>query len=364
MALAVVLLVAVAAQGGHGPVGAVYTMSNAVGGNEVYAFDRYADGHLEFSAAYETGGLGTGAGLGNQGGVVLSDNHRWLLAVNAGSDELSLFRVARNGLTLADVVSSHGRMPVSVAIRGDLVYVVNAGGSVGASDGIAGFRLTSKGNLEFLAGSIRPLSATSTGPAQIGISRDAKLLVVTEKATNVIDTFLLDRDGYADGHVVNESEGDTPFSFAFVRGKLLVVSEVFGGASDAGAASSYRIGKEGALEVISDSVPNTETAPCWLVAGPGGRFVFTTNTPDDSLSAYVVDGQGTLSLRDADGRTGEPGNGTRPLDMDLSGNGRFLYTLNIGNDTISTFAVGADGSLSHLGMIAGAPETANGLAAR
>ena len=115
---------------------------------------------------------------------------------------------------------------------------------------------------------------------------------------------------------------------------------------------------------VEASVPNTETAPCWLVVTKGGRYVFTTNTPDDSLSSYRVDFDGGLELVDEDGRTGEPGAGTRPLDMDLSDDGRFLYTLNIGNGTISTFRVRPEGSLEHLHVIDGIPGGVNGLAAR
>jgi len=127
--------------------------------------------------------------------------------------------------------------------------------------------------------------------------------------------------------------------------------------------SSYTLTRHGFLEVIDASVPNTETAPCWLVVTRGGRYAFTTNTPDDSLSAYAIDFEGHLELIEEGGRSGEPGTGTNPLDMDLTDDGRFLYTLNIGTNTISTFRVRSDGSLRLLGAIPGVPG-ANGLAAR
>jgi 6-phosphogluconolactonase (cycloisomerase 2 family) len=356
--------VAAPAGGESGVVGAVYTMTNAASGNEVVAYDRLADGSLRFAGTYATEGRGSGDGLGNQGGVVLSDNGRWLLVVNAGSNEISVLKVRRHRLTLADTAPSGGVRPVSVAIHGDLVYVVHAGGSVGDVDSIAGFRLSRRGRLNPLPGSSRPLGAPNTAPAQIGFSPDGRFLVVTEKATNVIDVFALDRDGYAGSPVLNLSVGQTPFAFDFGKRDQLFVAEVFGGAEDAGAVSSYTLGSDGYLQIIDGSVPNTETAPCWLVVTKDGRYVFTTNTPDDSLSAYAIDFEGFLSLLDEDGRSGEPGPGTRPLDMDLSGDGRFLYTLNIGDDTISTFRVLPHGSLEHRGTIAGVPDGANGLAAQ
>jgi 6-phosphogluconolactonase (cycloisomerase 2 family) len=344
--------------------GAVYTMTNSAAGNEVVVFDRLADGSLRFSASYDTGGLGSGGGLGNQGGVVLSDNGRWLLVVNAGSGEVSVFAVRAGGLTLPDKAPSGGVRPVSAAIHRDLVYVVHAGGTVGDVDGIAGLRLAADGTLSPLTGSHRPLSAPNVAPAQVAFSPDGQFLLVTEKATNIISTFPVDEDGYAGDIVSNPSSGLTPFAMDFGKRDQLFVSEVFGGAEDAGAVSSYLLQADGYLQVIDGSVPNTETAPCWLVVTQGGRFVFTTNTPDDSLSAYAIDFEGHISLVDENGRSGEPGTGTRPLDMDLSNDGRFLYTLNIGNDTISTFRVMPDGALEHLDATGGVPTGANGLAAR
>jgi 6-phosphogluconolactonase len=341
----------------RGRAGAVYTMTNAASGNAVVAYDRLANGSLRYSATYPTGGDGTGDGLANQGGVVLSDNGRWLAVVNAGSNEVSLFSVHRRGLTLADTQPSGGDLPISVAIYGDLVYVVHRG-----STDIAGLRIGRGGTLTPVPGSSQPL--TGADPAQIGFSPDGRFLLVTEKATNSIDVFPVYRDGSVGPADSYDSYGMTPFAFAFGKRDQVFVSEVFGGADDAGAVSSYELTRDGILEVIDGSVPNTETAPCWLVVTPGGRYVFTTNTPDDSLSGYAIDFEGKLTLVDPDGRTGEPGTGTSPLDMDLSDDGRFLYTLDIGTDTISTFRVRPDGSLRLLVAITGVPDGANGLAAR
>ncbi len=361
---AVLVLAATPASAGDGVIGAVYTMTNDPAGNTVLHYDRLADGSLRYRAGYDTGGLGSGDGLGNQGGVVLSDDGRWLLTVNAGSDEVSVFAVGRHGLSLTDTEPSGGVRPLSVAIHDDLVYVAHAGGMVGDLDSLTALHLDNHGELTYLPGSSVALSAPSTAPAQVGFSPDGRFALVTEKATSTVAVFPVDADGYAGPAVFNDAAGQTPFAFDFGKRDQVVVSEVFGGAVDAGAVSSYRLLDHGGLETISGSVPNTETAPCWLVVTKGGRYAFTTNTPDDSLSAYTIGFEGTLSLVDADGRTGEPGAGTRPLDMDLSDDGRHLYTLNIGNGTISTFRVGPDGSLTETSTLAGLPSGVNGLAAR
>ena len=339
-------------------VGAVYTMTNAPDGNAVLVYDRLPNGRVRFRESVPTEGLGTGGGLGNQGGVTLSRDGRWLLVVNAGSDELSLFEVSHAGLALRDTVASGGVRPVSVAVDRRLVYVVHAG-----DDAVAGFRLDDAGELVFLEGSRLPLSDTETGPAQVAFSPGGEFLLVTEKATSRISTYRIDSEGLPEGPMVQDSAGTTPFAMDFAARDLLLVSEVFGGGEAAGAVSSYRLEADGSLTVLAPSVANHQTAPCWLVATTSGRVAYTTNTPDDSLSAYAVERDGSLELLDEDGSAAEPGEGTRPLDMDLSRDGRFLYTLNIGNDRFGVFRTHPDGSLTHLGDFETVADGANGLAA-
>src|SRR5688572_2585571 len=111
----------------EGIAGAVYVATNAVAGNGILVFDRFADGELEARGEVPTGGLGTGAGLGNQGGLVLDPSGRHLFAVNAGSDSVSTFDVTPSGLSLLSVTAAGGALPVSLTVRGRLLYVLLAG---------------------------------------------------------------------------------------------------------------------------------------------------------------------------------------------------------------------------------------------
>jgi 6-phosphogluconolactonase len=199
--------------------------------------------------------------LASQGALTLSANGYWIFVCNAGSDEVSVFSVTDQGLVLTDKVSSGGKHPISIALHGNFVFALNAGGQVGGSDGIAGFAF-SKGKLSPLANATHSLSANNSNPAQIGFSGDGSVLVVTEKDTSLIDTFTLDNDGTITEAKSFPSAGQTPFGFD-VHGSTLVVSEAFGGATDASAASSYRITSNGELELVSASVPTTESSACW-----------------------------------------------------------------------------------------------------
>ena len=112
---------------------AVFALTNQTVGNAVAMYARAADGSLMWAGSVATGGTGAGTGLGSQGALALSDDGRWLFAVNAGSNDVSAFRVSPRGLTLTSRVASGGVRPISLTVHGDLAYVLNAGGK--APDG-------------------------------------------------------------------------------------------------------------------------------------------------------------------------------------------------------------------------------------
>jgi 6-phosphogluconolactonase len=334
--------------------GHVYTLTNSPAGNAVKVFNRAGNGSLIPGSEFAAGGTGTGADLGNQGALVLDG--RLLFAVNAGSDSISAFTVKRDALELVDTVDSGGDQPISVAVHDGLLYALNAGGA----GNISGFTFSRNGDLSPLAGSTRPLSGPGVGPAQVSFDPEGEHLVVTEKNTNLIDTYEVDGSGLATGPNPQASAGATPFGFAFDKREHLIVSEAFGGAADASAVSSYEV-DDGVIDPITPSAATTETAACWIVLTKNGRFTYTSNTGSGSISGYRIGREGDLTLLGADGRTGLTGPG--PIDMALTGNSHFLYSLNSGDETISGFRVGSDGSLTPLGGATGLPDGANGLAA-
>ncbi len=339
----------------EGP-GAVYLMSNATGANEVIVFDRSADGHLTPIGTYATGGTGTGGGLGNQGSVILTKDHRYLYVVNAGSHDVSAFRVTRAGLTLIGApVPSGGLMPISLTVHGDLLYVLNAGNG----GNIAGFRLGTDGAPTPIAGSIQPLGGA--GPAQIGFTPDGRVLVVTEKATNTISTYTVGSGGVASGPNTQASAGQTPFGFNFNQRGDLAVSEAVGGAPGASTASSYRVDRDGDLALISGQVATTQTAACWIAISQNGKFAYTTNTGSGTISSLVIGSGATLTLLEA--VAGSSGPSSLPLDAAFTPGGRFLYVRN-GSGAIGAFRADSKGGLTHIGDFGVLPSGANGMAAR
>jgi 6-phosphogluconolactonase (cycloisomerase 2 family) len=352
------------ARAGDGSSGAVYSLTNAADGNQLAVFQRNPSGALILRGTVASGGLGTGAGLGTQGALAVAHDGRSLYAVNAGSDNLTVFRLGDDRPQAIQLIDSGGRRPISLAVRRDVLYVLNAGGAVGDVDQITGFGIAGDGQLQPLANSTRPLSAANTGPAQVGFSHDGSVLVVTEKSTNLIDTYLVNHQGLASGPITQMSAGMTPFGFAFNKGGYLIVSEAFGGAAGASAVSSYRLNSTtGLIEIVSQSVPTTQSAACWIVVTHNGDFAYTTNTGSGTITGYsVAPRTGTLSRLDADGITGVTGGA--PIDAATVGN-RFLFALSITQSEaqVVAFQIGHNGSLFPVGVTGGLPTSTVGLAA-
>ena len=341
---------AASAAAADGAPGAVYTLMNTAA-DSVAIFARAPDGTLTAAGKVATGGMGTGSGLGSQGAVALSNDGRWLFAVNAGSNDVSIFRVSPAGLSLTSRIPSGGVQPISLTVHGTLLYVLNGGGD-GA---IVGFALDADGGATPIPGSARALSGTGVGPAQVAFSRDGRSLVVTEKNTNSIDVYAVGPDGSATGPTTYAAAGGTPFGFAFGLRDELFVSEA------AGTASSYILGSGGSLTVVSGAVSTLQGAPCWLVVTQNGRFAYTANAHSGTISGFAVATDGTLSLLDPSGTTAVVGPGN--VDLALSANSRYLYQLR-SSGPITALRVENDGHLTTLGVVGAMPGSVAGLAAR
>lgn len=337
---------------GDDGAGVVYVLSNEPGGNAVLAFARASDGTLSSAGSFPTGGTGTGAGLGSQGAITVTRDGRWLLAVNAGSDDVSIFSVSRDGLELVDRAPSGGDMPISVTVSDGVAFVLNAG----TPNNVSGLRIGGRGALEPIPGSTRPLSADDAGPAQVAFDRKGEVLAVTEKTTSRISLYRVADGGAIDGPHVVASSGQTPFGFAFTGGDLLVVSE-----AAASTVSSYRVNDDG-LEAVTASAPDFQAAACWIAIPDSGRYAYAANTGAGTISGYSIREDGTLALLEANGVTAAAGGGA--ADLAFSRGSRFLYVRNGRDGTISGYRLQADGGLEPVELERGLPAGAAGLVAQ
>jgi 6-phosphogluconolactonase len=352
LAAVAVVAAAVAGRGaaaGTPPHDFVYTETNAAAGNAIAVYATTADGSLVPQGTVPTGGFGTGAALASQGAVLVSGSQ--LYAVNAGDNTISAFQLGpRGSLTLEGApVSSGGSEPISLTAHGDLVYVLDAGSLT-----ISGFSTSGRG-LSPLPGSTQQLSGGAASPEQIGFSPDGRVLVVTEKASNTIDTFAVGPGGLAGPAQSNPSTGAGPYGFGFDdQGDLLVTDAA------TGSVTSYGLSNDGSLSLRDGPVStNGQAAPCWLVTAAGGRYAYSANTGSGTISGFSVH-SGRLALLDASGVSAT--SGSSPFDLAVSLDGHFLYNLASGSHELAAFGLGSDGSLTPAGTVTGLPASDAGLA--
>ena len=372
--------------------GVVYTMTNDPAGNAVVVFSRSSQGTLTKSGTFPTGGKSIGLfATGNQNGLLLSEDGHCLWAVNSASNTISTFQAAGTNLSPINVVGSGGTGPVSLTERHGLLYVLNNGSLFAgtasppppAADNITGFTVAGSCRLTPLAGSSRSLSqATGTFPAEVGFDPRGEVIIVTEKATNKIDTWVVGNDGLLSGKKVQASLGKEPFGFTFNdRGQLILTNAachmptppgLLPGCSvppDAPTLLTYTVGRDGTL-TLEDSATDNQAAKCWVVITGDQRFAFTTNAlatqtggtpgapPAGSISRYKIGHDASLTkLGDTPIPTAlnhlssDPNSMVGvPIDAALSRNSNFLYVLSEGDGTINAYKVGSDGQLTLLGV--------------
>jgi 6-phosphogluconolactonase len=329
-------------------VGHVYANDNTAGVNTIGAFDRHADGTLTPmpGSPFVAGGAGTGTGLASQGSLQQSSDGGYLLAVDAGSNQISVLRIRGDG-SLKPVgggpVSSNGVNPVSIAVHGRLVYVANAGTATSnGGTNYTGFTLDTGGLLRPLAGSTVTLPDGSQ-PGDVLFSPDGRKLVGTRVATSLIDSFTVNRHGRltaAPGSpFAAQRVGPFGSKFRPTNASQLYVSNAHDGAN-AGSVSAFTVAASGALTPIGASpFPNNQTAPCWVEISHDGKVLFAVNTASRSISSYAIATGGSLTLL----QTAPIKAAGTPEDARLSPDGRTLWVVDPTANTVSGFTVDGGG---------------------
>jgi 6-phosphogluconolactonase len=325
-------------------VGHLYVNDNTAPVNTIAGFDRHADGTLTPipGSPFATGGAGTGKGTGSQGALQVAPGGHQLLAVDAGSNEISQLWIGRDGRlwpVRGGTIGSGGNEPVSIAVARGLVYVANAG--AGASN-YTGFAWDRSGLLQPIPGATFSLPDAAQ-PGDVLINSTATRLVGTRVGTSQIDSFTIDGRGSlrpAPGSPF-AAQGPGPFGSEFdpVNPDRVFVSNAHGGAG-AGTVSAFDDGPQGVLSSIGASpFPNGQTAPCWVEISRDGRYLFAVNTGTPSVSSYRVRRDGTLRLIENTPFDGVNAAKLAPFDARLSPDGSSLWVVDDGGSAVSGFAV-------------------------
>jgi 6-phosphogluconolactonase len=340
-----------------GTLGNVYVNDNTAGTNTIAGFARHADGTLTPLAGspFIAGGAGLGKLVGSQGALQVSADGRYVLAVDAGSNQISVLRIRPDGsLRQAEgsPVPSGGIEPISIAVHGSLVYVANEGNGTTGSN-YSGFTMDAGGHLSPLAGSTVPLSNTanpgdilfnSTGTNLIGIE-----VGTADPGTFLIDSFVVRSDGRlaaaAGSPFAAQAAGPFGSEFSPANPAHLYVSNAHAGAGN-GSISAFNVAANGGLSSIGASpYADGRTAPCWVEISHDGNYLFTVNTGSTDISSYRIQADGSLSLLGTTAFTS--GTGIRPFDARLDPSGANLYVVDAAIKAVSAFSV-SGGSLTEL----------------
>ena len=280
---------------GHGG-SVVWAQTNEISGNHIVVYDRASDGTLSQAGTYATGGNGGAAApgtesdhLATQGSLVYDPGHSVLIAVNAGSDTVTTFKVHGDRLQGRKTVSSGGEFPAGIAVHGRLVYVLNAGGS----GTVQGYWLRGH-HLRPIAGSARSLGLANTNPpnflsspGQVGFSPNGrKLLVTTKLSGSAIDVFRVRHDGTLSA---------TPVANPLRR-------RFRSHSRSRTAGSPERRGRRDSLTSYGWTRRNASSDPKSADRRPGGavldpvragKFFYVSNTGSNTLSSFTLGADGS-----------------------------------------------------------------------
>ena len=333
-----------------GANGYAYTLNNDNEKNAVVVLGRNDDGTLAEVAGspFATGGRGlvvpAGGDFDAQGSVRV--HGRYVLAVNPGSDSVAVLAV--DGPRLVPIVgspfASGGVTPLSVTAHGDLVYVANqaiAFMNPIRKPNITGFRMSAGGRLTPIPGSTIEFPA-GQGPAQIEFSPSGSVLAVTAgfQTDGRIHTYAVTPDGTlkegpGSPFVTREVSGTVGYSWS-ADGHHLLVSNFRGSAMTVFAVDSTTA----AIEPKGPAYPNGGGAACWTALSPDGKTLYTGNFVGNSISAYAVMPDGTLSLLGTVARREAMKPDTK--DIEISPDGKYLYAIGPIARHVAVFAIGAD----------------------
>jgi DNA-binding beta-propeller fold protein YncE len=329
-------------------VGYTYVNDNTATANTVAGFARHADGSLTPipGSPFAAGGAGSGGGLASQGAIQVTQDGRFLLAVDAGSNQISVLRITAGGVPVlvGQPVSSGGVKPVSVAVSPfGLVYDANQGP---AGSGYSGFRLHFDGGLTPIPGSTVTVP-DSSGVGDVFFNAFGNHLIGTRTGTSLIDSFVVLPNGHllaAQGSpFTGQGLGQLGAEFSPANPSQLFVSNAHNGAG-LGTVSAYRDSFFGQLSSIGSSpYPDGQTAPCWVEISHDGRYLFTVNTGSGNISSYSINPDGSLTLIGSFAITG----GGADIDARLSPDGNYLLVDGAGHNFVSVFAVNG-GNLTEL----------------
>ena len=339
------------------------------GQNAVIAYRQNSDGQLTQIGSFNTGGTGVANPQGLLGPddsdkeVIASPDGRLLFAVNQGSNSIAVFRVHRDGslgLVNNTAISSGGTEPVSLAIGDGRLYVVNRGDEVQGQAGtiaptITVFNIRQNGVLT------QDLAATTTlplglSPSQVLISSTSRLAFLDTftppPLNNVTDANeVLPFQIAADGALIPVSSGGVgaPVTPPLLLGLAQNPTEniIYAGLTGANQVGVFTFHGAGNLNLFG-TVSVQGKGPCWTLVSANGKFLYTVDTGTNSVGVFsLADPLHPVQIQEfvlggPQNSTGDPKAARETTDFEfaLDPSGKTLYVIDHQTDAAGNFPQG------------------------
>jgi len=332
---------------GPAPVHAVFVQTDNTAGNTIVAYERTGNGGLQQAGSYPTGGSGgilTGSvvdHLASEGSLAYDSQAGLLYAVNAGSNTITVFHVRGDQLIRSQVISSGGQFPVSIAVHGNQVYVLNAlgGGSVAGFVQLGGYLLPVPSWNRALGLGTNTATVFTGTPGQVAFTPDGRQLVVTTKgAANTVDVFRATPFGPSAAPVITSLPGSVPFGITFDAYGHLAVAE-----AGTNTVATFSIAADGQLTQLA-SAPTGQKATCWITAAPGGTL-YASNAGSATESGLRTQPDGGVTV------LGATATDAGTVDAAASSDGQYLYVQASGPGNVDAYRINPDGSLTETASV-------------
>ena len=331
--------------------------------NKIVHFVRATNGALQAVESVATGGNGSNGltpgtskpvpdSLVSQFSVTLSADKKMLFAVNAGDNSISVFSVnpANGNLTLLKKNPTTNVYPNSLAWNNGYLYASFFTGT----NQLSAFKVDNDGSLTQV-GTYNIASQTglqNVAPTQVLVDPSKSLLSVSAGVkSGALVSYKINPDGTLGTPVTNVLQAQdgsalVPFAGAFIPGANNTSTYLSTSIGDKGFYSySYN---NGGMVTRTGLAVSGEAAPCWISLTPKFNFAYVGNGAG-SISSYSLDANGKPTLLQVDAIAGDDLGVAG--DSWISGDGKFIYYVDLKNSAVASYSINADGTLKLINKV-------------
>jgi 6-phosphogluconolactonase (cycloisomerase 2 family) len=281
-------------------------------------------------------------------------NSRFLFAAIPTSSNIVAYREDPNSGVLTQLSGSpisagQGVEALVLHPSGKFLYAANSG-----SNNISLYTISSTGGLT----EVTPRATTGTSPTLMVMDSGGTFLYVANSGSNDISVFSVGSDGKL--APVSQCLSSLPCNATTAQIGLSAMNMALAPSGNFLYVTGQPIQQGGLIEVFPVSqgvlgVPVsgpflTGNIPLGLAIDSTGSFLYTSNKQDNSISPFAINADGSLTA--VGSAIGETNSG--PVSLLIDKSGKYLYVANQGSSNTAAYGIGTDGGLT---LISGSPFT-------